>query len=547
MPSLLHPALRLLLRRQVSARLRKVKRGARTFKGKLYLAVLVAVFTLWLGPTMLAAFLVPRGDPVLIRPFVTSGLFAFCVVTLIATGAESGIFFTAAEVDFLFPAPFRRRDLLIYRLSGLGLGVLFSAFIFSLFLLSHVGHWFFGFYGIALALAFIQLVPITLNLAISVVGQAAYTRGRKIALGLVGILVAVAAGEALAQRAEGGAIEFVKHFPSTTVGMCLLAPFQVFSRTITAERVFPDFAGWGALALAVDAALITLVLRLDANFLESSIGASQRLYEKLQRMRSGQVWMNWSRPSAIRWRLPMPARWRGAGPVAWRQLTSALRGSRGIVYFLLMMGGGIALPVFFTGNGEPSVMIGVLSGTLPMLSLFLLPQLLQFDFRGDLERIDVLKTLPASASAIAAGELITPVLFATVLELPIVIGLGLFQTEWRFALAAAAAFVPAANLLVFAFENLVFLWYPHRLSNLGAGDFQALARQMLVMFLKFVLLGIGAGLAAGAGGLAYWLSDGSWPATLGAAWCVVTALGLALVPFVADAFRRFDPSVDTAD
>src|SRR4029077_12453883 len=99
-------------------------------------------------------------------------------------------------------------------------------------------------------------------------------------------------------------------------------------------------------------------------------------------------------------------------------------------------------------------------------SFFLLPQLLQFDFRGDLERIEVLKTLPCSPSAIVAGELITPIVFATLFELPLAVCIALFQDQWLLVIIAAVALVPAINLFVFAFENLVFLWYPCRLANL---------------------------------------------------------------------------------
>src|SRR6185295_7656355 len=48
------------------------------------------------------------------------------------------------------------------------------------------------------------------------------------------------------------------------------APFEVFARTITAARLFPDFIGWAALAVGVNVAFAALVLRLDANFLESA-------------------------------------------------------------------------------------------------------------------------------------------------------------------------------------------------------------------------------------------------------------------------------------
>jgi hypothetical protein len=146
-----------------------------------------------------------------------------------------------------------------------------------------------------------------------------------------------------------------------------------------------------------------------------------------------------------------------------------------------------------------------------------------------------------------AGELITPVVFATLFELPLAVGIALFQEQWLLIVLAALALVPAVNLFVFAFENLVFLWLPCRLANLGAGDFQAFGRQMLVLFLKGLMMTVGGSLAAGAALLAWWLGSESWPAALAAGWCVTMALGLGLVPLVAIAFKNFDPSLDTPD
>jgi|GEM_PF-554923 len=550
--SILPPALRLLMRMQVRGRLRKIARGTRTAKGKLYLCMMLIMFAMWMGPTVGSAVFMPQPDAIYVRSFLSPGLLTFCLLTLITTGPESGIHFAVADVDLLFPAPFRRRDLLLYRLSSLGLGVLFTSFMFSLLLIQHVKYWVFGFYGICLALTFIQLVPIALTLLISIVGQKVYSRGRRVALAIVGALLAAGAMQVAAKHFDKTALEYVVQFRSTGVGQMLLAPFEVFSRAITAEVMFPEFLGWGALALAMDAVLVAFVLGLDANFLESSIAASQKLYQKIDRMRRGQMWMNLAQPSAARWRLPALPQWRGAGPVAWRQLMSAVRGSRGLVYFVLTIVAAMTLPAVFIAREEPAILIPMASGVLPMLSFFLLPQLLQFDFRGDLERIDVLKTLPFSASAIVVGELITPIVFATMFELPLAVCIALFQEQWLLVIVAAVALVPAINLFVFAFENLIFLWFPCRLANLGAGDFQAFGRQMLVMFLKFMMVLIVGTLTAGSGALAWWLTfvtwpTWAWPAAVAAGWCMIVAFGLGLVPLVAMAFRDFDPSLDLPD
>ena len=60
----------------------------------------------------------------------------------------------------------------------------------------------------------------------------------------------------------------------------LLAPFEVFSNAMLAERWFPELVGWALAAAAMDLALLVLVLRLDADYLEWSTAISQRAYEQ---------------------------------------------------------------------------------------------------------------------------------------------------------------------------------------------------------------------------------------------------------------------------
>lgn len=542
----LPPALRLLLRLLLRAQFRKMLRGARSVKGALYLCVTVGMLLLWVLPALLMLFFSERSDPAVARAFLAPGLLLFCVLTLVTTGPDSGIFFFPAEVDLLFPAPFHRRQLLLYRLSGLGVGILITSLLFSVLIGRYARTWVFGFSGVFLALSFIQLLPVTLVLVLSIVGARAYSRARKTVLWMLAAVLTLVLARALAGRQPGGGLlPFVNQMRTSPLVVWLSTPFEVFSRTITAQSLF-EFAGWGALALLIDAVLVVLIIELDSNFLESSLAASQRVYEKLERIRRGQAWANLARPGGARWRMPMPPHFRGAGPIAWRHLVAALRGSRGLIAFVLLLVGAMVIPAFLAEQ-DRAVLIGVLlAGFAPMLCLFILPQMLQFDFRNDLERIDALKAYPASPAAVAVGELITPVLVAMLLEAPLALAIGYLESNWRLS-AAAVAMIPVMNLMVFAIENLVFLWFPYRVFFVGAADLQAIARQMLIMLLKFFALSIAAGIAAGAGGIAYWLTGGSWPAFFAAAWCVLAGAGLSLVPFVASAFKSFDPSLDTAD
>ena len=67
----------------------------------------------------------------------------------------------------------------------------------------------------------------------------------------------------------------------------LLAPFEVFSHAILARTWFPDLLCWSAAAAAIDLGLLAVILKLDADYLESAAAISQKLYERLQRMKQG--------------------------------------------------------------------------------------------------------------------------------------------------------------------------------------------------------------------------------------------------------------------
>jgi hypothetical protein len=232
----------------------------------------------------------------------------------------------------------------------------------------------------------------------------------------------------------------------------------------------------------------------------------------------------------------MPSRWKGAGPIAWRQTIAAMRGSKGILYFLVIVAGIMS----FSMGRLPEISVSrIMTVFLPMMTVTFLPQMLRFDFRGDFDRFDTLKTLPSSSMAIAVGELIAPTLFATLLEAPCVFAIGVAEDQWQSALAVAA-FLPVLNLFIFGLENLVFLWYPQRPA--AAAEFSGMGQRMLTTVIKVLAVMIVAGVSALAGALVYWAIIDSWPTALAVSWLFAAGCALAIVPLLARAFERLDPS-----
>jgi Putative ABC exporter len=554
------PALIKLMLLQARGLLRRIVRGARTVRGAVFFAFGVGIAVLWLGSVLLSAKM-QRQDPEYVRGVLPLILLGICILTTMTSAGDKAVAFTPGEVDLLFPGPFTRRQLLLYKLIKNVFAAALSSLVISIALLRFATLWVACYVGILLSILLIQFFGMALLLLGQAVGERAYGRGRR------WVLIAVAAVAALGiwgvmsryPLAGPGRVdvsEAVQHFARSGAGHVLLAPFKLFAETITAERVFPDLLKWGTQALLVILLLLGVVIKLDANYLEAAAGASQRRYERMRRVRSGAALSATARATARR-RLPQPPFLAGAGPIAWRQLTNALRSSRGllIVLFFLALGMG----PFFVAAREPAPsvtpgmhqrpdfpFVGLLS-TLVWFSV-LLASLLKFDFRSDLDAMETVKTLPLAPAAVAVGQLVAPVLVMTAIHLLLLAGVAYAfhpSADQRAILVVAAVLTVPFNLLMFATENLIFLISPSRPASVGPGDFSILGRQIFTLFLRAVIVMIGAGIAATAGGVAYLIGGRSLAVLTVVTGAVLLAESAALIPALAWAFARFDPSLHT--
>src|SRR5262249_45409053 len=160
----------------------------------------------------------------------------------------------------------------------------------------------------------------------SMVSARAYSRGRKAVLLAVLLLASAAAVQAWRSAPAAGPDAWLGRMEESPVWHVLRTPLVWFVKAYLAERLWPDLVHWGGLALAVDLVLAVLVLALDAQFLEASAAASERLYARLQQLRTGQAMLAGPTPRGkVRLTLPALPWCGGAGPIVWRQWTTILR------------------------------------------------------------------------------------------------------------------------------------------------------------------------------------------------------------------------------
>jgi Putative ABC exporter len=537
----------LLMKLRAGATFRRLKRTLSRPKGIAMAAITAALFVPWLFSIAMTARVGLRPPLEPIRRFGPLGFFAFTIGSLLFSAGEQALYYTPAEVTFLFAGPYRKRQLLAYKLVVTGLLCLFSALFFTLASKMMSPLLASAFVGSFLLILFLQILQMVVGLAAGTVGALAWSRGRRLVLVGVVVLIGLAALSAGRELGSGGPLEALKRIERSPVATVVLTPFRWFIMAFTAERVWPDLIKYGALGAAVDAGLIAMVFALDASYLEAASASSARRFAKLQRLGGGGGGvrsMATRKTGRFRFRPPGAPWWGGVGPNLWRQMTAALGDPVRLIVVICMLSiVPVVMMVTVPKNAQqsdslPYVCIGMIAWMSIVLS-FLLP----YDFRGDIDMMEELKTLPIAPSRLALGQVLTPTLVATMSQavamVTVMVGFGSVGVgSW-----AVLAFLFPVNLVFYSIENLLFLWYPSRIVA-GQFDVMAVGRQMLFLLAKVVGLGLGVGLSALAGTIVFFISGRNVSAAIVVAWVTLSASALSLVPVVGQAFSRFDVSRD---
>jgi putative ABC exporter len=543
------PALRLLVFLAVRARYRRIARGLLTVKGALLmllglgffsLSIFGPIYTRSLHPADFPAAASPAANP--LQRFGPAGLLAFTFLSLFASTRFRGVYFSPAEVDFLFSGPFSRRELIAYRLTTQLIHTFLSVLITSAFLFAYLRGFWQTAVGLFLAFTFINLVQIAASLIAGSLEERVVARGRKfILIVLAGLALLVFAGSTSLIRGGAEFRQSVKDLLGSREFGWALLPLKTFSETLTA-RTLSGFLAWGAGAAATNLALLVLVLRLDVDYSEASLETSRRVHQRLQQAkRGGRLMVSGSR---LRLGLPLPRGWSGALAVAWRQGQEMVREMPGAVYLLAALAAGVLAPLLFFAEHEGLDTSAARSfGWLAAVMPFLLSNWFRFDFRGDLDRMEVLLGLPLSSAEVALGQLLVPTLLLSGLQagaLGLVLA-GLVEPAERQFLQFALLLCLPFNLLFVAIENFTFLLYPVRIAPAAPGDFQAMGRLLLGFVVKMAVL-LGVLLLGGSLGYLVQLLTGSnlLAVTAGGAFLILT--DLAAIRLVGWAFARFDVS-----
>ena len=548
------PALRELARLKLRGTLRRAGRRFRTPSGAVFALLGIGLALVWIGGLVLT---VTFGDARVVPPeraldVARLAVFGLALLTVTGNFAHRGLYLPIQEIERLFSAPLARADVIRYRLQmSLGqslIGGLFLALLGASRLPTPlaaalgapilVATFAVAGQGLALALGGLERrIPVSL-----------LRNGARVLMGAM--VAALALLFILRDELPDDVRSLGASLPADPRVVALLRPFEPWARMLTAGSP-SELLLWGGLCLGILLALFEAVARLPVDFRELALANSADVAARLRRLRQGGV------ASAGKLRggeglKPVPHVFgRGAwGAVAWRKLVGILRRARATLLFSSFMLAVLVLSASAIGSsgGDGAATSGTVM--IAMLGTLYMGSGLRFDFREDIERMDRLKSLPLTSTAVFTATLLPEVCLIAGLIVLAVIAHGLIVGADPALTLASCAFVLPFAWIWLALDNAIFLVWPVRVVPGQDGALQNMGRASIFMVLRLVVLAVAVGLAVGLAvavvalaqgvfdvdpGLATWLgAAAAWVLLVGVAWVVARFGGTAL--------RRFDPA-----
>ncbi|HEX9460322.1 MAG TPA: putative ABC exporter domain-containing protein [Thermoanaerobaculia bacterium] len=387
---------------------------------------------------------------------VASVVLLLLMILAWALPADSGgLDFSETEIAFLFPAPLRRREILLYKILRAQPQAMFSALIMTV-----LGWWRNGlFVGMWAVISVLSIYFMLVSL-----GRA---RLRLLHVGFVARLFGVAAivaGLFWLAVSELRTIHFagLKDASSVFKALRAAAPFQkplirtiLFIPRLFASAALP--ASLSTLALSVLAvvalgvAFFYITVALNVSFEEASLATSQKRAARKDRVRGQRAGT-----LVMFRRAPPPFRLHETGPVevaiVWKNLIALVRNSIAwVAVFALTLAFLLGMALW---SHNSAGYLGIGSGLLVMACMFplLAPNVFANDLRLDMPRLEVLKSYPIAGDRLIAAEIAAPLAVISILEMlfstaaAVLIGMsGTIKPLFRFV--ATPQFIVAVLIL----------------------------------------------------------------------------------------------------
>lgn len=549
-----HPALSLLIRRKFQGAVRKQARRLRSVQGVLLALIGGTAILLWLGTALFNSFHLGRGaSPPIEEPIARLVGMLILVMSLVGALNFRGLYLPREEIELLFTAPVPRADVVRYRLLNSLLKSALGALFFALIVMGRVHVPAFGFFGGLIAMLTLPIVAQVVSLF---AGDAEnrwlgrLPRGVLRVVNVLGVLLILAlifrsrdGGPVEDESGAGplGAAEFVLGLVDHPAVRAVTLVVWPWARMCTTDSG-AEFALLALVCVSLWFLGFEACARLRIDYRELSLETSADVARRLARMRRGGSAASGSTAKAG-WRIPWLFGRGPFGALAWRKTGTMLRKARGTTMVSALMVGVLILltrGMFDGGTAREtlgaSLVIGF-AGTVYLCSG------LRFDFREDLDRMDVVRSWPIAPWRVFLATLLPETAFVAGLLAVAIAGRALWMGGLSNEVVYVILGLPSIVLGWISIDNIVFLFWPQRLTPGAEGLLQTAGRSMLLGLLRVLAGLLGAGLALGAAWLVHYLS-GSLPAAALVALLLLASGSAALVAFGGFALSRFDVARD---
>ncbi|GGE61572.1 hypothetical protein [Actibacterium pelagium] len=468
-----------------------------------------------------------------IRTFMPLAMLGMSLLTVVLTTGPT-FHFSPTEINFLFTGPFRRRDLILYKFSAYVAGVTLSSALITPFAQAQTGSALSAFVASLLTLTFVQLNSAVIGMAGQALEGSRFARYRWPAIALL-FTAAVATALYAWVTPDRSVFDLLTEFRHSWIGTIILIPYIVFAELFVAPSLFPHLALWACIAVLINAVLLYVAIKLDALTTDRALKENARQSDRWERIKQGGSFWATQRTEvrSIR-RAPLLG---GLGPIAFRQTLNAARNSFKVI--AVFIGMAACLGPLASAFGVPVTD----SRALTMIYIFygfILPRTLVCDFRGDLSRMEIYKTLPIAPWRICAGQLVAQVLLAYVIALTMIASILVFEDGVDTSVALMfAAFALPLTVLIYVVENTIHLLFPTKLVPMGRADFEFLGRSLVEFIAKTIVVLTAAAVSAGVGLATFTMIRTSLVLPGLASWVTLTLIGVLTLVVMQFAFRRF--------
>ena len=491
-----HQAVKKLVASQSRARFVRLLERMKSKRRLGLTALAVVLAAIWLGQAILGVMFRATAPAGKLMVWIPLSLGTYCIWNFLKAAGQKPVEpfeWTESEREWLLSAPLPRQEAIAFRFSSITRAALIKSLIFGFVMIPDLRIIPLGFLGILAALIFIDLVRMLVEsiawglnkfelllFRTLVFGAATIVVGRALLVAFFSIPLTGAEGSV---ASFGFLMQFINELISqaeTWYGKLLLLPFSQIASVIVAHSITIAVVAKLVVFAATIMMLSKSLLYVDRLFSKRHIQIERQQLATATRKTDESLTHNKSRKSKPA--VSKPWGLKGIGGLAWRQWLGAweIRGT--LAVSLLIPALLSCMPAMAGGQGGSLVTNTI--GALAFYSLVLLPAGLKFDFRRDVYRLTMLKALPITPLRAVIGQLLVPTAIATLFQIAsLALVMVISPYNPLYALIGMVFLLPF-NLFIFSFENLSFLWFPHRLRQEGL---QVLMRSILAFTAKSMI------------------------------------------------------------